>query len=345
MHAVCCDRESDSSYAESVLRLLIDHGADLNLVVEGQGTALAALSEISSEKSLALIHFLLGQGAILEVTSGTWHVPLIAAAASASPQSYETMQLLRFAGVDLDVSGGTYDAAVLAALDPSASHSYEKLTSLFEWDASHTFENIIGTLVERAVNHPHGPVKDLVLIHLASLDHNFLQQALVVTAGTGLTEVIIQLLDFGANINGEASYNNSIATPLVAALTMNNLDTIQTIGLLVTYGAHLDVPVRGYATPLQLYLDCACPLYTVVEILLDGGLYINAPGGSNGRGSASEIAIRRYKEDTGTDGELWRMIIQLLHRHDVGYSDADFEYLIEQFWFVEFVSMAMTDMG
>lgn len=253
------------------------------------------------------------------------------------------MYLLQEAGAELNAFAGICGTALLAAFEPKACYSSEKVLSLFEWGADATIPGPKATIVELAAQHPHAAVRGLILGQSEGDSQSDLLEALIAAAASSQNETMIQLIERGADVNGEVETGGTFSTPLMAALAAGASQTLQTVGLLIAYGTNLNVPINGYSNSLQIYLHRWIVEYKVVELLLNSGVSINAPGGPNGFGSASEIAVRRYKEDDGVNSELWRMIIQLLHRSDAVYSAGDFDFLMEQSWFVEFVTMEMVD--
>lgn len=142
---------------------------------------------------------------------------------------------------------------------------------------------------------------------------------------------LIQLLQgSGADVNREGQYLGMISSPLVAALRSDTELTLEKVQFLVRHGARLNDFALGYSNSLQMFLDSDAVDSFVVEYLVNAGADVNAPPAMNDQGTASEIAIRQYRECNNDHKEMWMNIILLLYRHDATFTAPDFEFLFEE---------------
>jgi ankyrin repeat protein len=162
---------SRTHYITKILRLLFQHGADVNMISSLDGTILTAMANMSSRQSLEGIRYLLSLGADCNKTGGHPFTPMIAAARSRNHYSLEVMQVLHRAGADVNAFGGHHGTALLAALKPNSFCGAEKILKLVEWGADiHAAETYSKFISMAAV---HG---DLVIRNLALDNHLLLQK-------------------------------------------------------------------------------------------------------------------------------------------------------------------------
>jgi ankyrin repeat protein len=155
-------------YITTILRLLFQHGADVNMMSSLDGTILTAMAERSTKDSLQGIRYLLSLDADCNKTGGLFFTPMIAAARSPNPYSLEVMEVLHEAGVDVNVFGGYYGTALHAALRPSSFCGAEKILKLVEWGADIHASGTSGTFASMAAIHCNSVIRNLVLESPAS---------------------------------------------------------------------------------------------------------------------------------------------------------------------------------
>jgi len=106
---------------KAIVSLLLDRGADINIVGEDNGTALAVAAYRGNQ---AIVSLLLDRGADINIVGGHYGTALGAAAFSGNE---EIVSLLLYRGAAINIVGGDYGSALGAA----AYSGQEAIVSLF----------------------------------------------------------------------------------------------------------------------------------------------------------------------------------------------------------------------
>lgn len=323
-----CHHEQPNPYPFTILRLLLEHGGDPNLVLENGSTLLQVMASSSTAESLQTINALIKTGADCNIHNDTHGTAIAAAAASGGTRSIDVLELLHNAGAEVDSS------VMVAAAGPQSFKSEEKLWKLIEWGADASQPGPLQLFADVAARHPDPGVRSLVLDGHNANQTKLGNVALMEAAAVGTVETMLDLIEKGADVNAQVEFLGSESTPLVAAICTSTEDCLQKIQLLVLHGADIHVSALGYSNVLQLHLDCKDPSPGIVMYLLNSGLDANTPSGPAGKGTAMEIALRRGLLNLYV-GHGWRSVIVLLQRAAADISDEDFETLLQFPWFME----------
>ena len=280
---------------EDVVLLLLDRGADINLVGGEYGTALAAAV---LRGGMDLVFLLLNRGADINLGGGE-NGPRWTALAAAAYKDSTTVSLLLDRGADIDLVGGEYGTALVTA-------------------AFFGSKDNISLLLDRGAD-----------INLEGGEYG---TALTTAAFFGRTEVLSLLLDRGANIN---LVGGKFGTALTTATFQKHLNAMlllldrgadpnvvggrcgtalavawspDAVSLLLKRGADVNLVVGGeYGTALAA---AAFLGYTDnMSLMLDRGADINLVGGEYGTALGHAI----YEGSTKTAYRLLQHGADIMH--------------------------------
>ncbi|KAF2116888.1 hypothetical protein BDV96DRAFT_37679 [Lophiotrema nucula] len=301
--------------------------------------SLADLASTSTPESLSCIRFLISElGVNCNIVGGRHCTALMAAAASPGCKSLEVLETLLDAGADLHVSGGLHGTALLAAASPHSYRAVEKLILLFAKGADPNLTGPNGSLIELLREHPDEDVRYLSFGYDEPTRPDNTSKELVRVATSGTLERMIQLIEDGANVNAEIELNGFPTSALFAAMNSESPDKLLKVQCLLTYGADPNSATKGYTNILQRYLDNGRPNTKVLECLIAGSVNVNAMSGSKEKGTALEIAIRRFNQAELAESEMtgkWKKVILLLYELTAPMDDQIFERLFQYPWLLE----------
>ncbi|KAL8723696.1 MAG: hypothetical protein Q9181_007223 [Wetmoreana brouardii] len=254
-----------------LVRLLLEHGEDINSQSDDYGNALQATTRGYGDEHL--VRLLLDRGADINAKSGSFGNALQAALSHARINE-KIVRLLLEHGADVNASGGRYGSAIHAALF-KGSESMVQL--LLEWGADISIRaGIYDTTLQAAC---YGGKKSLVELLLEKgVDVNAIGgdygTALQTAASYGGEGILKLLLRAGADINAQGG---TYGTALQAAANDGNEQIIET---LLKEGADVNTQGGIYGTVLQA--AAVCGNEQIIETLLKEGADVNAQGGDWG---------------------------------------------------------------
>ena len=283
---------------KTLVRLLLDEGADINIVGGTFGTALAAAAHGGW---LDMVSLLLDRGADVNIVGGEYGTALAAAAlAPVSPlcEGMGIVGLLLDRGGDVNTVGGKYGTALAAAI-----YNCERdiVSLLLDRGADvNTVGGEFGTALAVAVYRDERNIVKLLLDRGADVNTvgDIYGTALAVAAYHGSMDFVLLLLDRGADVN---TVGGEFGTALAAAVYM---DKMKIVKLLLDRGANVNTVGGIYGTALtiaayQSWMD-------FVLLLLDRGADVNTVGGEYGTALAAavyrgQMDIVRLLLDRGAD--------------------------------------------
>ncbi|KAL7909988.1 ankyrin repeat-containing domain protein [Trichoderma velutinum] len=296
-------------------QLLIDHGADVNIVGESHGTAL----QIAARKGcLDMAKLLLENGADMNTPGSKYGNALQAVCYSHKGLNTkaEMIQLLVDHGADVNAKGGVYGTALQAAACRSRE-GIKSMQMLLKLGADVNAEGgEYGNALHAACHL--GDVDMVTLLLDSGADVNAvtgkeygtaLQAACTSIRWKGNEEIVRLLLERGADVNVESGkFGTALRT--VCAICPSN-SQVEIVRLLLDRGANINA-VTGdeYGTALQVV--CAMPRWQgseeIVHLLLERGADVNAEGGRFGTALQAACAAKC---------EHWSQvrIIRLLLKH------------------------------
>ncbi|PON28927.1 hypothetical protein TGAM01_v202035 [Trichoderma gamsii] len=246
------------SYGTSIIsqkiRLLIDHGADVNIQGGEYGTALHALAGSTEPETGQLIELLLNNGAKVNQLSD-WGTALHVACHEGM---IETVHLLLNRDADVNAVGGKFGTPLQAAV-----------TSIKDWrwgigdDFAREKElrlEIVELLLERGAEINQKGGKYGIALQAAYANEH-------VDA-----ELIRLLLDHGADITAEGGHHESV---LAAACSNPRID-LESVQMLLDRGA--DVNAKGGADGTALIVACKRENLELMQVLVGHGADVNAKG-------------------------------------------------------------------
>jgi len=255
---------------EAIVSLLLDQGADIDIVGSYYGTALGAAAYVGK---MATVSLLLDRGADINIVGGCYGTALGAAAYGGEKA---IVSLLLDRGADINIVGGSYGTALGAA----AYHGKKAIVSLLLDRGADI--NIVGgdygTALGAAVYRGNETIVSLLLDRGA--DTNIVGgqfgSALGAAAFRGNETIVSLLLDRGADINiVGGNYGNALGA---AAGAYHGNKAV--VSLLLDRGADINIVGGDYGSALGA---AACrEKEEIVSLLLDRGADINIVGGRYG---------------------------------------------------------------
>ena len=261
-----------SEYAsEDIVRLLLERGADVNIVGGHRGTALQTAAYCSKKD---IVQLLLKWGANVNIQAGALHGSPLMEASSKGHKPIVELLLEWGADVNLHSSGENYSSALIEA----SSNGHKPIVELLlEWGAD-------------------------VNLHC----EGYFSSALIAASFHGDTAIVEILLSQGADVNHQ--YNKSICGPtaLIEAASNGNKDIVE---MLLQRGA--DVNIQGETSGNALYAAANSEFYDteIVQLLLAHGakylgtiddtsyLRYNEPGDSDPMDSDSDSMTENTDSD------------------------------------------------
>ena len=254
-----------------IVQLLLDRGADVNIVGGQHGTALIAAAARGYGN---MVQLLLKAGADVNMVGGEYGTALIAAAA----RGYGNMvQLLLKAGADVNMVGGKYGTALIAA----AAEEYRNINMVQLLLNVGADVNIVGgeygTALIAAAAGWYGNIVQLLLnadadVNIVGGKHGTALIAAAAGGDTGIERVLL-LLKAGADVN---MVGGKHGTALIAAMNEWHTGIAQ---LLLKRGANVNMVVNG-TTALVLATEKGHE--KIVQLLLEAGADVNMVGGKHG---------------------------------------------------------------
>ena len=239
------------NHDKEMVLLLLDRGADINMVFDYSKTALTAAAFHGNIDAVSL---LLDRGADINmVVPGTYGSALVAAAVRSNTK-IPLVSLLLDRGADINMVCGEYGAALIAAIvEDHSTYDTAMVSLLLDRGAD----------VNIVVNNRYGT-------------------ALLAAAVTGNQKMVMGLLlDRGANVN---MIGGEYGTALIAAANSGNWAdsiSVDAVSLLLNRGADVNMVVDGeYGTALATAVMRGRK--PVIELLLDRGANIDRVGGQQG---------------------------------------------------------------
>ena len=282
--------------------LLLSGGADVNMVVDGEyGTALAAAALRKEWEGTDIVSLLLDRGADINVVAGKYGTALAAAAWSGNT---DTMSLLLSRGADINIVGGRYGTAlgaattmdtVLLLLSQEAdinrvAGKYGTALAAAAWEGKMDLVLLLlsrgadinmvggeyGTALAAAAFNAKKEVINTLLDRGADINMVAGEYGTAVAAAVwwGSTDTVSLLLDRGANIN---QVGGKYGTALALAGVRGGVDMVT---LLLDRGADTNVIGGKYGTALAAAASEVSEYN--VSLLLDRGADVNNVGGKYG---------------------------------------------------------------
>jgi len=235
-----------------ILKLLLDHGADINLPDSDCATALT--TAVNYDAGLELVTFLLDRGADINLVDDNEGTPLGIAARKGN---METVILLLGRGAEVNATGGRYVTAL-----GSAAHGgrLDMVTYLLGQGAE------VNLTCDDDIREDFG-----------------YGTALSAAACSGVPEIVTLLLDRGAAVN---LVGGEYGTALGAAAASGDQEIAT---LLLDRGADVNLVGGDYDTALGAAV--LSRVLEIVTLLLDRGAHVNLTGGEYGYGSALVVSV------------------------------------------------------
>ncbi|KAK7052724.1 ANK-REP-region domain-containing protein [Favolaschia claudopus] len=252
--------------SEPIVKVLLDVGADVNIVGGYYGTALQAAACMESEP---IVKILLDAGTDVNIVGGNYGTALQAAAYVGSEP---TVKMLLDAGAEVNIVGGNYGTALQAAAYRGSEPTVKMLLD------SGADVNIVGgncgTALQAAARFGYEPIVKILLD--AGTDVNIVGgnygTALQAAACMGSEPPVKMLLDAGADVN---IVGGVYGTALYAA---GNSEPI--LKILLDAGADMNIVDERYGTVLQA--SAFFGREPIVKMLLDAGADMNIVSGYYG---------------------------------------------------------------
>ncbi|KAJ7487896.1 ankyrin repeat-containing domain protein [Mycena latifolia] len=188
-------QKTSISCRTEIVRLLLNHGADVNATGGEYGSALQAASELGH---IEIVHFLLDNGADAKAKGGKYGSALQAASRSGY---MEIMRLLLQNGADVNAKGGEYGSALQAA---SLQGNTDAVLLLLENNAVINMTGgEYGSALQAASRFGHTEIVRLLLEKGADVNANEGKYGspLQVASNCGRTEIVRLLIQNGADVN------------------------------------------------------------------------------------------------------------------------------------------------
>lgn len=271
-----------------VVKVLLDHGADVNLVGGPIGTALQAAA---LGGRLEIVQLLLKHGARINHVVGSHGTALSAAASNGQD---DVVRLLLGAGADVNIPGGYFGYSLVASAEFDetmiSSGPLDSVSRLFvpsapeltiELGKQNVTERLIvaganivdqgPAALSKAAEKGHKKVVDLLLAHGAQFDSTTLSEA-IWTQNADIAEIAIR---HGADPNRS---DENGRTPLYSAVNYYKRDLVSA---LLKGGADPNLPALdgSWSSPTRcLHVACADGRLSLVKELLENGADPNLPG-------------------------------------------------------------------
>ncbi|KAK6964694.1 ANK-REP-region domain-containing protein, partial [Favolaschia claudopus] len=263
-----------------ILKMLLDAGADLNTVAGTYGTVLQAATYRESEP---IVKMLLDARADVNMVAGTYGTALQAAVHRESEPIVET---LLEAGADMNTVAGTYGTALQAAVH---RESERILKMPLEAGADvNTVAGTYGTALQSAVYRESEPMVKMLLD--AGADVNMVAgtygTALQSAAYWKFDRIVKMLLGNGADVN---IVGGKYGTALQAAV---HRESVPILKMLLDAGADLNTVAGTYGTALQAAVHIESE--HILKMLLEAGADVNTVAGTYG--TALQSAVYRESE-------------------------------------------------
>ncbi|KAJ4857382.1 ankyrin repeats (many copies) domain-containing protein [Trichoderma breve] len=290
LHKACAHHKlACSSTCIQIAQLLIDHGANANIVAESHGTA---LQRAAYRGCMNMVKLLLENGADVNIQGGTYGnaLPAVCYSPKGLGTKAEMIQLLVDHGADVNAKGGVYGTALQAA----ACHSNEGVKTmriLLELGADvNTVSGLFGNALQAACKLGDIDMVSSLLDYGADINAvsgeecgTALQAACASIRWNGSEEIVRLLLERGADVNAEGGKYGTALRTVCAKCPSNS--QVEIIRLLLDHGANINAVTAGeYGTALQIV--CAFPHWQgseqVVRFLLERGADVNAKDGRFG---------------------------------------------------------------
>ncbi|CZR69571.1 uncharacterized protein PAC_19471 [Phialocephala subalpina] len=291
---------SDKQY--DTARFLLSAGANINFQGGHHGTPLeSAIHDVFGPGNSDFVLELLEHGADVNRPSGHWGTPL---AAAASIGDEKILHALLDHGADINQRGGEFGTALLTAI--WRDHFVIAHELLDRGADIHASGFVVSALVAACGYFRPGQLKlvERILDLGADIEAHGEDEgennwrsfsALQMAAYVGNEKVVQLLLERGANIH---SGGRKYGNPLAAASFKGHIGIVK---MLIEKGADVNAIGGKYGTALQAALDEVQP--SVIEFLLSSGADVNLEGGYYG--TPLQVAAR--------NGNIKRMQVLLDH--------------------------------
>ncbi|KAK7044450.1 ANK-REP-region domain-containing protein [Favolaschia claudopus] len=261
--------------SESIVKMLLDAGANMNIAGGEFGTALQVAAYGKSEP---IVKMLLDAGADTNIVGGEYGTALQAAAYR---ESEPIVGMLLDAGADTDIVSGKYGTALQAAAQIVSEPILKML--LGKGADVNMVGGKYGTALQAAAYMRSEPIVKMLLD--AGADMN-IGSSLQAAAYGGSETVVRMLLDAGTDMN---NVDSQYGTTLQAAVLVRSEPIIK---MLLDAGADVNIVSSVYGTALQAAADMRSQ--SIVKILLDAGAETNIVSGKYG--TALEAAAYRESD-------------------------------------------------
>lgn len=282
---------------EDIVRLLIQHGANVNARGETYGCALLA-ALIQGHKNI--FHLLIQHGADVNQRSRLYGCALHIAA---SKGDENTVRLLVQHGADVNVQGGKYSSPLLAAVvkgrrrivrlllkhGANVNERFAIYGSALQVASSKGEDEIVRLLIQHVADvNAQGPKYSSAFVAAVAekrennirllLEHgadvNDYCSALQVASAKGEDNIARLLIQNGANVNAQGGTYGSV---LLAALLEDQRNIVD---LLLENGADVNTRSAIFGCPLQVASSMGKE--NVVRLLIQHGAEVDVPGGKYG---------------------------------------------------------------
>jgi ankyrin repeat protein len=302
--AAASGSEKDSVY---ILRLLLEYGADVNAQGGYFGNALQVASGggKNGDVQRRIVQILLDHGANVNARGGYYETSLQAASTNEYGDGESTVKLLLAHGANVNIQGGHFGNALQAAASAKNSESIVKLLLNYGADVN-AKGGLHGTTLQAAATFAKGEsTVQLLLEHGADVNIQGGRNgtALQAAAHYGGLQVVELLLKYGADVNALGGVDGSALH--AAALLKGNKSIVE---LLLDHGADVNALGGPYCTALQAASRPGGAGKEIVELLLRYGADVNIRGGEYG--SALQAAQSSYYH-----GKEREEIVELLIKH------------------------------
>lgn len=281
--------------SSTVVKMLLDHGADANAADEEEGSVLQLAV---SERHIGATELLLDYGADANKAGGTYGSPLIAAVALAKENSTGTefIEILLKSGADVNAQyPGEYETAFRTALSKHKSLGQQIFQLFLAHNANVSATGRDGT------------------------------QALYVACASGACDELRAeyLLSHGADVNASGGkYGNALQSACAASCTPTVVDLLiakgaevnsrggrfgnalqaasragrpRTVEILLASGADVHTNNGEYGFALQAAATSSNPVQ-ITKLLLSNGADINACGGKYGTALQAACSVRYWSK-------------------------------------------------
>jgi ankyrin repeat protein len=281
---------------QSIVRLLLDRGADVNTVTAGYGSAFIAAVRSGHA---SVVRLLLDRGADINAEIVIYGSALAAAAAGSGGES--VVRLLLDRGADINAEIGVYGSALAAAAAGRSGESVVKLLLDRGAEINAKIDGQYGSALAAAAARSFTSSATVKLLLDRGADVNAkiggqygsaLAAAAAAAGRSGTESVVRLLLDRGADINAkiDGQYGSALAAAAARSFTSS-----ATVKLLLDRGADVNAKIGGqYGSALAAAAVAAVKANNChespIRLLIDRGADINAQIGGN-YGSALAAAV------------------------------------------------------